>query len=397
MKRLVSALTVLLLLAVGAAPAAAEPNDGTVTGQVINKTAGGGPTTGASVTLVSFGRKEQAPLGQRSTQTDADGRYSFTDLDRDSNVVYITLARYQNVNYPSDQPFQLQDQAAAQADIPVYETTSADDAIRLESLNLLVMGADQGVLQGMEMGALLNTGDRTFVTANPQDQALARAIKFSLPNGAMNVQMQTGFNDQDVIGAVGGVQVTSPITPGRHQFAMSFQLPYNGSTADVTMQIPYQTATYSMYLPNTGIKLEGSPLGSAGPTQLGGQPYSLYSTTNLPKASMVGGQLSGLGGSGASGPGQLALISLGVVLFVLGGGVLLFGSRVRSPGLSSGSEPTLDVEQERLELVVRLAALDERFAAGEISKPEYEAERARGKQRLRELTLARKQATPVGV
>jgi len=385
----------LLLLATTATTVLAAPNDGTVSGQVVNKTGGGGSTAGATVTLVSFGRKEQAPLGQRTTQADADGRYSFADLDRDANIVYITLAHFQNVNYPTDRPFQLQDQAAAQADIAVYDTTSADDAIQLENLNLMVVGADQGTLQCMEMGALLNKGDRTFVTANPQDQALARAIKFSLPKGAMNVQMQTGFSDQDVIGGVGGVQVTSPILPGRHQFAMSFDLPYSGSSVDVSMQIPYQAAAFSVYLPDTGVKLDGSPLASAGATQLGGQSYQLYSASNVAKSTIIGGQLSGLGANGGFGPGQLAIISLGVVLFVLGGGVLLFGSRVR-PALRGSGEPA-DLEQERLELVVRLAALDERYSAGEVGQVEYDAERARGKQRLRELTLARKHAAPIGV
>jgi hypothetical protein len=389
-------LLAVVLLLTAAAPVAAEPNDGSVSGQVVNKTAGGGSASGISVLLVTFGRKEQKPLGQRTAQTDADGRYTFSGLDRDPNIVYITLARYQNVNYPTEQPFQLQDQASAQADIAVYETTTADDTIQLESLNLLVMGADQGIVQGMEMGALVNAGDRTFVTANPQDQALARAIKFALPSGAMNVQMQSGFNDQDMTAGVGGVQVTSPVPPGRHQFAMSFQLPYNGSNVDVSLQVPYPTASFNVYLPDTGIRLDGSPLRAAGPAQLGGQSYALYSGTNLARSTLVGGQLSGLGSNGAIGTNQLALISLGVVLFVIGGGVLLFGSRVR-PGTAPSWAPSADTEQERLELVIKLAALDERFAAGDVSQAEYDAERARGKKRLRELTLARKQATPIGV
>ena len=240
---------------------------------------------------MSFGRKEQAPVGQLSTQADADGRYSFSGVNRDPNFVYLVLARYQNVNYPTDQPFQLQDQPNHQTDITVYDATTADDAIKLERLNLLVVGADQGVVQFMEMGSLVNSGDRTFVTANPQDQALARALKFALPNGALGVQMQTGFNDQDVIAGVGGVQVTSPVPPGSHQFAMSFQLPYSGSSADVSMQMPYPTGTYSVYLPDTGIKLDASGLTSGGPAQLGGQSYALYTANNLSKATMVGGQL----------------------------------------------------------------------------------------------------------
>lgn len=391
-------LAVLLLVLGTALPVAAEPNAGTVAGQVVNKTAGGGATVGTSVVLVSFGRKEQAPVAQVTTQADQDGRYSFSGVNRDPNLVYLILARYQNVNYPTDQPFQLQDQPTHQADITVYDATTADDAIKLERLNLLVVAADQGVVQLMQMGSLLNSGDRTFVTANPQDQALARAIKFALPNGALSVKMQTGFNDQDVIPSVGGVQVTSPVLPGSHQFALSFQLPYSGSSADVSIQLPYATGTYSVYLPDTGIKLDAGGLTPVGPAQLGGQSYALYTATDVAGSTMVGAQLSGLTSTGAPGLNQVALISLGVVLFVLGGGVLLFGTRLR-PAATGDRRPrrAAAFEQERLELVVRLAALDERFGAGEIGQAEYEAERARGKQRLRELTLAHRHAIPTGV
>jgi hypothetical protein len=162
------------------------------------------------------------------------------------------------------------------------------------------------------------------------------------------------------------------------------------------LQIPYPTASFQVYLPDTGLKLDGSPLQAAGPAQLGGQSYALYSASNLPKSTMVGGQVSGLGSNGAIGPNQLALISLGVVLFVIGGGVLVFGSRVRR-GAAPRDRSSGDPEQERLELVIRMASLDERFTAGKIGRTEYDAERARGKKRLRELTLARKQATPIGV
>jgi hypothetical protein len=383
-----------LLIAASALPASAEPNDGMIAGQVVNKTAAGASPGGTNVVLVAFGRKEQAPLGQRSTQADADGRYSFTGLDRDPNVVYITLARFQGVNYPADQPFQLVDQANYQSDISVYDVTTADDAIQLDRLNLLMVGAEQGVVQFMEMGSLVNNGDRTFVTANPQDQALARAIKFALPNGALGVQMQSGFSDQDVQAGIGGVLMTSPVPPGRHEFALSFQLPYNGSSADVSMQMPYPTGTYNVYLPSTGLKLDSSGLAAGGPAQLGGQSYALYTATNLTKATMIGGQISGLGSNTATGPNQLALISLGVVLFVLGGGVFLFGGRLR-PVAAAGTAG--DAEQERLELVVRLAALDERFAAGELSRTAYQSERESGKRRLRELTLARRDILSSGV
>jgi hypothetical protein len=115
----------------------------------------------------------------------------------------------------------------------------------------------------------------------------------------------------------------------------------------------------------------------------------LYSASNVTKSTMIGGQLSGLGGATGIPANQLALISLGVVLFVIGGGVVLFGGRLRHVPPADRARPSAENEQERLELVVRMAALDERFAAGEVSQADYHVERERGKQRLRQLTLAR--------
>lgn len=385
------------LLAASAASASAAGGDGSVTGQVLNRSAGGSSPAGSSVVLVAFGRKEQAPLGQQTTQADETGHYAFTGLDRDPNTVYITLARFGNVNYPADSPVTLVDNGAAQADIGVYESTTADDAVQFDRLNLLLIGAQDGVLQFMEMGTVVNNSDRTFTTANPQDGALARALKFALPPGALGAQMQSGFNSQDMIAAVGGVQVTSPLLPGRHDFALSFQVPSTGASADLTLQLPYSTGTYNVYLPDSGYGLETSALTAAGQSQLGGQSYSLYSANNVSKSTIVGAslKLSNGPGGGLVTPAQLAAISLGVVLLVLGGGVLIFGARRRDAAAQPATSPH-DWDTERLELVVRLAALDERYAAGNITETEYEAERERGKERLRVLTVLRRQSGPAG-
>ena len=47
-----------------------------------------------------------------------------------------------------------------------------------------------------------------------------------------------------------------------------------------------------------------------------------------------------------------------------------------------------DLAQERLDLVVQIAVLDERFGAGEVSDVDYRVQRTRAKQRLHQLTLA---------
>ena len=389
------ALPLLLPLLIAASPVLSEPNDGEVSGQVVNKTGEGGPPGGVSVKLVTFGRKEQAPLGQRTIQADDSGHYAFNGLDRDPNLVYVPFARYAEVTYRPDELAQLQDQASRQLDIPVYEPTTDDGAIQLERLSLLLIGEHQGMLQFMEMGAVLNSGDRTFVTANPQDQAAARALRFPVPTGALGIQLQSGFSSQDLTSGIGGVQVTSPVPPGRHEFALSFQLPYAGSSADVTLQLPYATHAYSLYVPATGVHLDTTGLAADGSILLGNQTYAVYSGSDLPRAAIVAGQLTGLGASPVLGSTQLTLLSLAVVLCVLGGGVVFFRRRARRTRTEAGRGPAPQA-QERFDLLVRIAALDERFAAGEVSRTEYQAERRLAKRRLCELTSGGREPTGVG-
>jgi hypothetical protein len=378
---------VLLLVLISVWPVSAETNDGSISGQVVNKTAGGGLVGGASVRLVTFGRQEDAPLGQRTTQSDADGRYSFDQLERDPNLVYVPFVRYAAVTYRPEQLPQLTDQAAWQLDIGVYESTTDDRAIQLEQLSVLLLETDQSMLRFIEMGALSNTGDRTFVTANPQDQALAHAIRLPLPARALGIEMQAGFSNQDLISGVGGVQVTSPLTPGRHEFAMSFQLPHTGSSADVTLQLPYPTATYAIYLPETGVRLNSRGLTDGGSMVLGGRSYRVYHASSLPGATIVSGDVSGLSSSSTQDPTALAILSLVVLLCVFGGGAVLITRRARraAPQRRDGQA---DPVHERRDLVVQIALLDERFAAGQISAVEHEAQRRLAKQRVRQLTTA---------
>jgi hypothetical protein len=390
MRALVAAC--LVGLAALATPVAAEPLDGVVSGQVTNGTSGGASPAGDTVTLLIFSVKDQTKVGERTTQVGPDGHFEFTGLDRDPNFAYLVGTNHAGSSYAHPSPFQLKDAPTRQADINVFETTTSDDVLQLERLNLLLLQVEPGLLQVMEMGALVNSGDRTFVTENPQDGALARAIHLPLPKGAMRAQMQSGFRNEYVIPGVGGLQVVSPLDPGRQEYALSFQLPYEGSSADLTLQLPYPVGTYSIFVPEGGPKIEASQLAAQDPLKIGDRTFAVYTARNVSKTTLISTQLSGLPWSGSAGMSgnQLALFSLGAVLLVLGAGVFAFSFRARRPRpKADGAQPAKsDLEQERLQLVVRLAALDERYEAGDIPEAEYQAERKREKQRLVELARA---------
>jgi hypothetical protein len=166
---------------------------------------------------------------------------------------------------------------------------------------------------------------------------------------------------------------------------MSFQLPHTGSAADVSLQVPYPTAAYTIYLPATDVRLNTNSLTDGGSTVLGDQSYRVYRASNLSGATIVSGELSGLGSSPMPDPVLLAVLSLAVVLCVLGGGAFLV---TRSATRTAPQMARADPAQERLDLVVQIAMLDERFAVGEIGYVEYQAQRRLAKQRLHQLTTA---------
>ncbi len=385
----------LLTVLLGAAPALADPLDGVVSGTVTNKSVEGASPAGDTAYLLVFGVKEQAPIDEKRTSVGPDGRYAFTGVDRDPNLAFFVLVEHQSVQYSNPTPFQLKDEPAHQADVDVYDSTSSDTAIQFDRTNLLVVGVQPGILQVMQMGSVTNTGDRTFVPENPDGGVLARGIRFSVPKGAMGAQMEAGFDPDSVVQSTDGIQVVSPLRPGTQQFAMSFQLPFNGSAADLDLRFNYPAAAFSLYLPQNGPQLEGSTLQSQGSAALGGQQFALYGANGVARDSVLGMRVTGLPSTGGLGlgPTQLAAISAGTVLLVLGAGTLVLSARRRQPTAAvAGAETELpgasDLEQERMQLVMRLASLDERFAAGRIAEVEYQQQRTRGKQRLVELTRA---------
>src|SRR5205807_748496 len=132
------------------------------------------------------------------------------------------------------------------------------------------------------------------------------------------------------------------------------------SSTDLTLQLPYTTGTYTLYLPELGPRISTNSLAVGQPAQLGGQSYQPYIASNLAKSTVVPVELTGLGNAGST-SSQLALISLGVVLLVLGGGVLLFTLRRPVAAARAGRGDPEALEQERLQLLVRLASLDDRF------------------------------------
>jgi hypothetical protein len=381
--RLISLALATLALLLAATTAAAEPNDGTLDGQVTNGTAGASIPTDDQVTLLVFGKADQAQKNQLTAPIDADGHYAFSGLDRSADNVYVVLVDHGGVAYPGSAPVDLEQDATGHADIQVFDSTASDADIHFERLNLVVAGTDPGLMQLYEMGAIVNASDRTFVPEDPQAGALSHGLRLGLPHGALGAKVQAGFSDGSLTPAPGGVQVNEPIMPGRHEFALSFRMPYTGTTADVGFQVPYPATTFNIYVPEGGPRIESDRLTTHGRASMGARSFSVSTSDNVNGNDSVAARLADLPQAG----GELSTLQIGLAglgaLLVIGGlgavGVSLRARR-RAPRIVSPAE------RERQRLINRLATLDERYESGQIAAADYQNAREQSKQRLVELT-----------
>jgi hypothetical protein len=384
-------VALLALASLGADPGLASEN-GIVEGLVTNGSQGGSPVEGSPVVLNALDESDR--LERRESTIGADGRYRFEGLPTAAGLRYLPVVEFQGAAY-FPQPVSLEQEPRQQADITVYEATESDQWVAFERTNLLVRAVGPNRLELMEMGALANVGDRTFVGSEATAGSGRVTLRFDLPAGAVDVAPQAGFAPNDFQAGPDGVTIGGPIVPGRHQLALSYGLPFQGSSFTLTKRLTYPALGFNLYLPDVGVQLESPQLTARGPAELGGQRYLLYSAQQLPRGTELQVRLSGLPVAARSLTEQLLWPLGGLGGLALTAALLLGYRRAVARGtdqpLAAASQEAAEVE--RVRLLLSIARLDRRFEQGEVSREQYERERERSKERLLAIGAGREAGT----
>lgn len=389
------ALAALALLAgiVGGVPTpAAAQATGTIEGQVVNGTAGGPVPADLLVKVHVVQNRTRA--GEHDVRTDGAGRFRVDGLATGRDTIYFPIVEYQGVPYYPEQPIVLDGSAPASVQITVYEATPTPDSLSFERANLLISNVTPTALSIMEMGAVVNGGDRTYA-ANPELTGSARTLRFTLPPGAIQIAPQAGLPSDTLESTPEGFATTDPIRPGRREIAFSYQLPYDASSLDLTRTFTLPVRTFTLFVPDQGIEVAGPGLAVQGTVELGGQRFRQFIVQNLEPGAQVRFRLSRLPAPFLGRPREQGLAVAGIGGVALLVFVLLAIRRRRAAGAAEApSEPAAAAaavgraaevtasDVERLRLVRALAELDERYAAGTLDEGAYRAEREAGKRRL---------------
>jgi len=380
--------------------AAARADGAVVQGQVVNGTAGTAPSlSGLQVRLYLFSGNTLKET--RRVNTDAQGAYRFEGVPTGSAWAGIVSVEYAGVEYEGE-PLDLSSGTDFASDVTIYETTTDDTALKVDRSHLIVeMGAGQ--LEVTELVVLNNTGDRTYIGSTevvPNRRATARV---PLPPGASDVS----FSSEDLANAMvrtgEGFVDTRPIIPGQQQYVLSYALPCEGSTYNLTKPIAYPTAAIDVLVDAPGAEVSAPNLERLGVRQAEGRSYQHLSGQSLPAGTDLTIRFTGLGqpssaqtglqGSAAvvgtpEAPWWLNLVPL-LAAVALAPMVAL---RLRQPDAEPWPLPqrrtAAAMQAERDRLLAAITDLDEQYEAGQLEEAAYRKQRQAVKDELINLMLS---------
>lgn len=372
-------------------PVAAVPEEalGTVIGQVTNATEGAALPPDLEIELHSVDRAFNDTV--LKTKADADGKFLFQNVPIRADRSYFAAAVIDGRYFASDPA--IGNPAAPSLDLPfkIYERT-ADPSVLRVAMVMTQVTPEEGALYVVQIIRFENTSDRIFSTDERLGEDSYASVRVQLPEGALLLGFAT---EEPRFQVENGVITDSlPVYPNtRHVVHFRYLLPYQPDGTRITLPLPYRlegTVTLQVNPPSLNVvaRAGDQPLTLQNTRDMNGVVYANYAlNAQLPQATLeytLSGDLAMPNPAAAAEVGStvqpfaLALIVGGVLM--IGVGLVLLVRGRKAPATATGAESS---EQERL--IAALAALDERYKQGKLSKSAYTRQRDSLKAQLAKL------------
>jgi hypothetical protein len=397
----------------GTAEATAGPVEttGTVRVSVSNGTPGGNAP--AELPIKLFVVEAEGAQTTFEGVTGADGTVTFADVPIRNDRFYVATTVFNERAFGSDMTRGTPDTPAMELPVTVYEFTSDPAALKIDSLQFRVLG-QPGSLQVAQVMRVTNTSDRMFSAGEMTADERYPSVVLHMPAGAQ--LMGTSEDEaQFIMGDDGSVTDTRPVLPGEQRILhVIYSLPYQ--PLGTPLEVPLD------YALDGRVDVTVSPISVDAGVRVAGQSVPALAMQSGEDADqrVFGGELSAPAGatfqlelrgeivapSGAAGPAASdasnasapapagisrdllvgVLIGAGLGLVVLGGFFLVkdrLAWRNSIRAAEAEAESVQETPPDTVEtLVAALAALDDEYARGEITKDSYEARRDELKKEL---------------
>ncbi len=372
----------LLLCAIGGSSGQAQEAT-EVRGQVVNGTEGAELPDDLSVLmLITGGDGRLAGTGQ--ARPDAQGRFIFPDVQIIDGGAYTISVDHLGVFYGTSLT------AAGLADglvLTVYDTTKDASIIRVERQVMVIAAVDQSnrLISAIEFVRISNPSDRTLLP-DLTDVAPISFLRFALPPGAAELNVQSDLPSGDVVSIGTGFALTSPVIPGAHSIDFSYTFPYDGDTLSYRQSLVQGADVFQVLVPEKIPDLAAPALKNIDPVNIEGTVYRAYEGRDFLPGQGLQLEITGLPLPGVwtrfsnSVTGgafwQVAIPSaLGATLAAM----LLWGMIRGYRPVTAADGPVIVTEAvdpaERVDVIQSVAALDQQFQEGGLPAAEYQAQR----------------------
>jgi hypothetical protein len=356
-----------------------------VAGRVVRPTEGDiRPVAGAWVTLHRVGPDRAGPLD--SMRTDGGGRYRFRyEATGSEEAIYFVSASHGGIAYFTP-PLRGAAVRSPDADITVFDTTSAAVPLRVRGRHVVVGARDDDARREIiEVYEISNDSSLTVVAPD----TIRPVWTVLLPAGARDFRMREGdVAEAAVRVAPGRLRVFAPFAPGVKQLVFSYHVP----AKDFPLALPVErpTPVLEVLIEEPSGSASGARLAEVDPVSLEGRTFRRFlasdapangvATLTLPRAAM----------------GRRGLYIAAIVTAILAAMLVALARafRRRRPIGATVHVPPRPDDPERL--AREIAALDAAFerlpAPTREARANYDGRRAELKERLTRALAARTDA-----
>ena len=270
-----------LLTAAAYGPAVADAADAvSIQGRVANATLGGRPAPGLEVVL----HREGPTLHEHDeTTTDAEGRFRFDGVVYEPDLTYGVTVVYQGALYGAD--LDLSAGPPPAFTLAVYEATTGLDALSVSRASVLLAGVDaeSQTLWALEIVEVVNDTDTTYVPgAGPMN-----ILRFGLPPGATDLEVDTRLMGADLIQVDRGFAVTASVPPGAHEVMYAYSFPYSDVELELTRNLLYGADDLRFLASPDVAAIASDDLEGPRTVEVGGRSLQLLTASDLPRGARV--------------------------------------------------------------------------------------------------------------
>ncbi|HUM71636.1 MAG TPA: hypothetical protein PLK31_22645, partial [Chloroflexota bacterium] len=357
----------------------------TITGLIVNGTTSQEVTEGEA-TLRAFNTNFVQTMIMTTT-VGADGRYTFNLENVLPEWIYLVTTDYNDLTFNSN-PNRL-DRTQPELNMPViiYDTTTDSGVVTIGQILMILSFTAEG-LQVSELYIFDNAANAVFVgeTGNFADGV----VEISVPAGAEAVSFRRSFGSMEnfssapeVIQTETGWADTVPLRPGTgsNNLLVTYLLPYEDGLR-LAHPLAYPALGATAIVPDNGVRLGGDGWQSQGSQQMGSGSFVAYSNNNLAGAEALLVELNGRPSQLSDTQGNTMLVRDDSQELIIGLVALGAVGALAMVLMKKWREDTAVAAADPQSLLQAIVALDDAYAAGQISETKYHRQREQLKQKL---------------